>query len=192
MKDPVLLTGLVQKAQQANQDVQQYFSTLSFHQLNWRPAPLAWSIGQCLDHLVVSDLHYFPTLKQIAAGQYEMKPWEKWNPLRGMFGKMLVLSMQEQPKKKYRAPRIFLPEEQPIQPVNLLERFTKHQESLVGYLQAFHRTDLDQIQITSPASRLVTYSLRHALIVLLQHQYRHINQARRVENHADFPRPGES
>lgn len=192
MQDSVLLTGLVQKAREAGQQVQQHFNSLSFEQLNWRPAPLTWSIGQCLDHVVVSDMHYFPTLKTIAAGQYEMKRWEKWNPLRGMFGRMLVLSMQEKPKKKYRTPVIFRPDEQPLQPVNLFERFSKHQDSLIDYMQAFHRTDLDRIQITSPASGLVTYSLRHALIVLMQHQYRHINQARQVQNHPDFPRFGGS
>ena len=45
------------------------FCALSATQLNWKPHPESWSIGQCLDHLITTNNTYFPMLEQIAQGK---------------------------------------------------------------------------------------------------------------------------
>ena len=186
MKDGVFIQEMLQKAKEAREKVKAVFGTLSAAQLSWKPAEESWSIGQCLDHLIVTDCLYFPALKKATAAKFEMSFWENWSPLSGFFGRMLVSQVQELPAKKLTAPKIFLPYETKIDGV-ILERFHKHLDSLMGYIVACSSVDIDKIHITSPVSKLVTLSLRKAITLLLQHEHRHINQATRVMKAKDFP-----
>src|SRR5690348_13447814 len=43
-------------------------ATLSMEQLNWKPEPHAWSVGQCLDHLCVSNETYIPPITDALKG----------------------------------------------------------------------------------------------------------------------------
>lgn len=159
---------------------------LNPEQLNWKINPDQWSIAQCLDHLVVSDVLYFPVFKKITAGEHQMTKWEKWNPLNFFMGKMLVTGMQEQPRKKFKSPTLFLPQSTPID-AGIYERYDKHLDSLMGYIANCQPVNLDAVKITSPASPFITFSLRHAIQLLVQHQGRHINQALRLKKQRSFP-----
>src|SRR5215467_6170726 len=44
-------------------------STLSVQQLNWRPSPYEWSIGQCLHHLLMFNRLYEPAISRALDGQ---------------------------------------------------------------------------------------------------------------------------
>jgi hypothetical protein len=180
MKDPVFLDQMITRGKEAAIIVKKEFGYLGLKQLNRKPTPERWSIGQCLDHLVVSDCSYFPVLKKIAAGNYEMTTWEKWSPFNWLFGKMLVNQTQENPKNKLNAPKVFAPSSSQVD-LGILERFQKHQDTLLEYLAGCKTTDIDRVHITSPVSQLVTYSLRNAITILIQHQHRHINQAVKVK-----------
>jgi uncharacterized damage-inducible protein DinB len=186
MKDVLFIEEMLKKGKDAGEKAKNEFSGLSLQQLNWKPSPENWSIGQCLDHLVVSDCLYFPALKKIAAGSYEMTAWEKWNPLNVLFGRMLAHQLQENVKKKVKAPEVFAPEPGNIN-TGILERFQKHLDTLLEYIAACEKVDLDKTHITSPVSKFVTYSLQNAIIILIQHEHRHINQAIKIKKHKNFP-----
>ena len=186
MKDGVFIVEMLRKGYEAREKATQVFANISLQQLNWKPSEENWSIGQCLDHLIISDCLYFPVFKKIAEGKFEMKFWENWNPFNSLFGKMLVSQVQETSRKKLKAPRIFEPSHSKID-IGLLERFHKHLDSLLGYIADFSKIDVDKIHITSPISAVVTLSLRNAVTVLIQHQYRHINQASKVMQSKNFP-----
>lgn len=181
MKDSPFIDELVFKGREAGDRVKTLFTHLSLQQLNWKPEAGSWSIGQCLDHLVVSDMTYFPTLKKISAGTYKMSGWERWSPLSGLFGKILVNQIQEKVTKKLNAPRVFQPSQSQID-LGILDRFHKHLDTLLEYVEHCKKVDIDKIYITSPAFKMVTYKLRHAVQILVQHERRHINQAIRVKH----------
>lgn len=113
--------------------------------------------------------------------------WENWNPLSGLFGRMLVSQVSERPRKKLPAPRIFLPPEKTVDP-GIFERFHKHLDTLVEYMAICQRVDIDKTHIPSPVSRFVTYSLRDMFQVLVQHLHRHIHQAMALKGLKEFPR----
>ncbi|MDP4261158.1 MAG: hypothetical protein Q8941_01390 [Bacteroidota bacterium] len=60
MEDPEFIKQMTSKGKEASEKVNANFADLSFSQLNWKPAPGSWRIGQCPDHLIVSDCLYFP------------------------------------------------------------------------------------------------------------------------------------
>ncbi len=186
MKDPLFIQEMLTKGAWAGEKVKVSFSTISLEQLNWKPAEESWSIGQCLDHLVVSDCLYFPALKKIREGKHEMNFWENWNPFGGLFGKILVNQINENPRKKLKAPAIFLPSYSKID-MGILERFHKHLATLLEYTTGCQGIDIDKVHITSPFSNAVTYSLRKAITILIQHEHRHINQALKAKTAKKFP-----
>jgi hypothetical protein len=186
MKDPVFIQRIIQRINEADERVKDKFSGLTHAQLNWKPSPESWSIGQCLDHLIISDCTYFPVLRSIMNKQYEMSRWEKWSPFSGFLGKMLANQLQENAVKKLNAPRMFLPAESNIDP-GVLDRFHKHLDTLRNCITGCQHADLDKTHITSPAIKFVTFSLRNAITILAQHEHRHINQAISVKNAKQFP-----
>ena len=186
MRDGVFIQKMLQNGNDAREKAKASFNQLSLAQLDWKPAEESWSIGQCLDHLIVSDCSYFPALKRIAEGKFKMSYWERWSPFSSLFGKILTSQIQDLPKKKLKAPLIFYPSPHTIDAV-ILERFYKHFDTLLEYIVSFSKVDIDKIHITSPALKFVTYSLRRAIVLIIQHEHRHINQAIAVTQLKGFP-----
>jgi hypothetical protein len=185
MKDAVFIEKMLRRGKEADEKVKLEFAVVSIEQLNWKPAKDSWSIGQCLDHLIVSDCLYFPGLKRIAVGKYEISFWEKWNPFQVLFGRMLVIQLQEKVKKPVKTPKVFIPSSRID--AGITDRFHKHLDTLLEYIAACKTIDLDKTHITSPVSKFITYSLRNAITILIEHEHRHINQAIRVKKVKDFP-----
>jgi hypothetical protein len=187
MKDPAFINTMLQKGKEADAKVQTEFSDLPFQPLNWRPGPDQWSIAQCLDHLVVTDSTYFPALQKIAEGKYKMSAWERFSPFSGLCGRLMVNRITEQVHKKMIAPRVFQPSVSLIN-MGITERFHTHLQTLLDYIARCEKEDLDKIIITSPSLKIVTYSLRNTIKILLQHEWRHIYQALRVKMREEFPK----
>ena len=186
MKDPLFIQQILTKAKEAGEKVRTEFSALSTGQLNWKSSAESWSIAQCLDHLVVTDGLYSASLQRIAEGNYNMRSWERWSPFSGMFGKLLINRTGENPVIKMKAPKVLKPAESNIDDA-IVARFHHHHEKMLGYITAATTVDLDKIKITSPVSKLITYSLRDAITVIVYHKHRHINQAIRVKEMPGFP-----
>ena len=187
MKDEPFIQSMLQKGKQAGEKVKREFSAITLQQLNWKPDPESWSIGQCLDHLIVSDCLYFPVFKKIAENKYKMTTWQRRSPLSKMFGTLLVSQMQENVKRKVRTAKVFYPSASQVDS-GIFERFHKHLDSLLEYIDAFKDVDPDKTYITSPVSNFITYNLRDAVTLLVNHEHRHINQAIRVKSKEEFPK----
>jgi hypothetical protein len=186
MTDPSFIDKYESSMKLAAGKVREQLAGLSDTQLNWKPGPDTWSAGQCLEHLIVSNSTYFPTFEKIARGEYKMSTWERWSPLSGIWGRMLANQLQEEVKMKMKTPAVFEPTHSHLD-VSVFKRFDDHLHTFAGHLQSFRSMDLDRIVITSPAASMITYSLRHAIMILVPHLHRHINQAIRLKSATGFP-----
>jgi hypothetical protein len=186
MKDPAFIQQMFTRAREAGEKVGQEISGLGIEQINWKPAPETWSIGQCLDHLIVSDSLYFPAFDRLASGKFSMTWWQNWNPFSNLFAKMLISQTGEKVNKRLKAPRVFVPSAERAD-AGIVDRFQKHLDTLTHYVGECRNTDLDKVHITSPVSKVITYSLRSAILIIVQHEHRHVNQAIRVKHMPAFP-----
>jgi len=169
------------------QKVSQNFSLLTNEQLNWKPDVSKWSIAQCLDHLIVSNSSYFPTFDKLINKTYQLPLLQKLNPFNKVFGPIMVRHLGPQSKQKLKNPKIFTPSTSTL-PSTIIDDFSKHQEILINYFNELNFLDKDKIVITSPASSFITYSLHHAMQIITVHEQRHINQAKNVLNHPNYPK----
>jgi DinB superfamily len=182
------LPSLVREATDLGRMAEQRFGGLTAGQVNWRPSPDEWSVGQCLDHLVVATTRYFPAFREIQAGRKHATVWERLPVLPSLFGPWLIRLLSPERSARVRAPAVFRPTESRIDP-EIVRTFAATQQQLVGFMAATAPADLDRI-VTSPASRFVTYTLRDAYRIIVVHAQLHLQQARRVTEQPAFPQPG--
>lgn len=155
------------------------FSDLSLEELNWKANPDYWSIGQVIDHLITTNQQYHPIFDQVLEGSYKSRLYERLPLLPALFGKMILNSVQPQTSRKTKTVPVFEPSTSDI-PFDILVRFQSSQEVLGGYLTRLAELPLSSIIITSPASKIVIYSLSSALEIIVAHEQRHYLQAQNI------------
>jgi hypothetical protein len=161
------------------------FGGLSAEQINWRPGVGEWSVGQCFDHLIKTNQLLDPEWEKLVSGQRKNTFWENYSPLSGFFAAYLLKSLKND-KKKVKAPSEDIVPPSDI-PADIIEQFVSHQNDLIEKIRACDGMDLKAKVITSPFLKLVTYRLDDAFEILLEHEKRHIRQARRVLETEGFP-----
>ena len=161
------------------------FGQLTPAQLNWKPSAERWSVAQCFDHLLTSNKGYLPIIDSVLAGK---KPTfkERIPLLPGIWGSLLIKSLDPATVRKLKAPKKFEPAQSDIS-ATVIDDFIAQQTTIVEKMKATKHLDLEKIVITSPAVSAVTYSLMDAYRVIAVHEARHFQQARRVTEEAAFP-----
>lgn len=167
------------------------FGTLTPEQLNWKPALGSWSVAQCFDHLIITQTYYFPLLDRLTGGAYAPTAWERFSPFSGLFGRMLIRALDPDNTRKTKTVARSEPSQSDLDR-DIIQRFAEHQDELVARVEKLPvGLRLGKVIVTSPLSKLVTYSLDDCLAILVVHGQRHFRQAERVTTTAGFPVLGE-
>ena len=165
----------------------QELSGLHSEQLNWKPNPTSWSVGQCVDHVITSNRLYFDMFESLLDGTKPFNIWEKIPFLPALFGKLIIDSTKPISDKKHKTVPVFEPSKSQI-PGNILDIFLETQKELIKFIRRSDTIDHKKTIVTSPASKFITYSLRDVCIILSGHEERHLNQARNVMETEGFPK----
>jgi len=157
---------------------------LTDEQLVWKPEPGVWNVLECIEHLIVVDGLYFPRIEAaLAAAQGGGKD----APFRpSFFGKTFLRYVSPDSKRKIKTFRLFEPPPA-LTDVSVPARFIAQQAVLTALIQRADGADLNDNTFSSPVSRLIRFSLGEGLTLLVLHQQRHLQQARRLTQHPGFP-----
>jgi hypothetical protein len=155
---------------------------LSSEQLNWRPDPSAWSVGQCLDHLCVTNDVYLPVISSALSGQPESPVPE----IRlGWFGRWFIgkyiepspqTSAARAPKKIVPAQRVEL---------SVLDRFLAGNQAVRELVRRAGGHDVNRIRFQNPFIPIIRFTVGTGLEIVSRHQRRHLIQAGRVKQALD-------
>lgn len=178
--------SLINDVRTIGDDARASFGKLSAEQLNWKPAADRWSVAQCLDHLINSNNGYFPIIESVRSGQRKTSFLERLPVLPGLAGGLLIKSLDPASARKIKAPKKFEPAQSNISPT-IVNDFVDQQSKVIEAMNATRHLDLKKIVITSPALSIVTYSLMDAYRVIVVHEQRHLQQAKRVTDEPGFP-----
>jgi DinB superfamily len=162
------------------------FGQLSAEQVNWKPSEGEWSIGQCFDHLVISNRPFLSIMGEIREGQGRPRLWERLPLLPRFFGKLLIRTLRADSGRKVKARPAFYPSTSHIT-AEIITSFIEQQERLLNLMEATRGLNLDGITITSPVVRFITYSVMDAYRIIVVHEQNHFVQARRVMELSGFP-----
>jgi hypothetical protein len=180
------LGGMLDELRAVAGEAREVFGRLSEAQLNWKPSAEQCSVGQCFDHLIVTNRCFFRDMERVAAGEYRSSLWGRVSPLSGFFGRFILKALDPEKGRKTKAPRVFEPAASDVA-ADVIERFAAHQEELSGHMRATSGRDLRGLKVTSPVSPVATYSLLDAYRIVVAHERKHFEQARRVTRAEGFP-----
>ena len=180
------LDSLINQADTIAGDADKVFGGLSKEQLNWKPGAERWSVAQCFDHLITTNSGYLPIIDDVLKGQKKSSVWQKLPFFPGIWGKLLIKSLDPAQTRKIKAPKRFQPAQSDVSG-SIIHDFAAQQRQLIEKMKATENLDLERIVITSPAASLVTYSLMDAYRIIVVHERRHFQQAQRVTEETGFP-----
>lgn len=179
------MNELISELQKISADAQTAFGDFTPERINWKSAAESWSVGQCFEHLIKTNELFYDDLDEIADGKHKHSLLESFSPLSGIFGKLLIGSLQKD-ERKFKVPTQKIAPPSEIDP-NIVEIFAAHQSELIGKIKLIETADLNKIKVTSPFMKLITYKLTDGLQVIVEHEKRHLRQAARVTKETGFP-----
>ena len=180
------LPAVLAQASLVADETKRVFGRLSGEQLNWKPSEGEWSIGQCFDHLIISNRPYVLIFEKVLAGRRRRRLWERMPLLSRFFGTLLINTLRPDSGRRAKARPAFYPSSSHIAPA-IIGVFLEQQARLLRLMDASRTLDLDGITITSPVLRFVTYSLMDACRIIVVHEQNHFVQATRVMESHGFP-----
>jgi len=152
-------------------------NTLTPPQLNWKPSPAAWSVGQCLEHLSLANEVYLRAMSPALEGQRrgvvsEITP--------GWFGRYFIRHYIEPSAKtrRGRAPKKIRPGTDV--PASVLERFLRSNQALRAFVDRARHYDVNRIRFKNPFFGVIRFTLGTGLEVTSRHERRHLLQAERI------------
>lgn len=160
------------------------FSHLSENQLNWKPNPDSWSVGECISHLVTTNKLYINKIEKILASVSFSE--EKEFPYKqSLFGKFIAKGVDPANVRKTKTFKVFYPLTSNIQK-NVIDEYAESSKKFIDLTQKMLSLDLKKYKLSSPANKWIKLNLGDPLIIIPLHDERHLNQAERVMNHKDF------
>ncbi len=175
------IDNFIANAKIINDEVRETFGKLSAEQLNWKPNESEWSVGQGFDHLITTNNLYFENIQKVADGIH-VNNWFSAIPfVPKLIGTMLKKAVSPDSPRKIKTFSMFEPTSSDISET-IIEDFGENQERLISLMEATIDLNLKKIKIPEPISIAVNVSLIDAFEILVIHEKRHFNQAKRVLN----------
>jgi hypothetical protein len=115
--------------------------------------------------------------------------WQRLPLLPGIFGSIMIKSLMPGGTRKFTAPETAQPAASDID-ARIVQRFVEYQREAAARVRTLQGRDVDRTIMVSPFVSFITYSVLDGLRIIVTHQRRHFEQARRVTEEPAFPRAG--
>lgn len=180
------LARLAAEVVQITAETQALCAGLSPSQLAWRPAPNRWGVADCFIHLTQAAEVFHPRFvsaveRTLAAGARSRGPWKgSWTGrlFRAISGSKVRIPVPAPPALRVVSEA----------PPDAHRRFLAREAELLEILNRADGLDLGFATTGSPLSRRLRLPLGDGLALVVDHARRHLEQARRVTQAAEFPR----
>lgn len=151
---------------------------LSVEQLNWKPRPESWSVGQCLEHLCLATEAYMPPIARALAHR-PRSPVEEIRP--GWFGRWFIRTyIAPSPHSRTApAPRAIRPGLGVVEP-SVLDRFLAANRDARALIERAAPHDVNRIRFANPFISVIRFTVGTGFEIIAKHEDRHLLQAERV------------
>ena len=161
------------------------FSSLSEKQLNWKPGPDSWSVGECISHLIKSNALYLSKIESILTSNSSGPP-KDFSYKQSFVGKMIAKGVDPANVRKSKTFKVFLPDASDIQK-SIIVDYATSSNKFIGLADKLRHLDLTKIELSSPVNKILRMNLGDPLIIIPKHDERHLDQAERVMSQKEFP-----
>ena len=155
-------------------------------QLNWKPNRTAWSVGQCLEHLCLSNEVYVGPMR-------EALPIDPTGPVAaitpGWFARWFIRRYIEPAtqNKPGRSPRKVSPVASAVD-LSIAARFSASNNAMRAVMTRARDIDVNRVRFRNPFVPVIRFTIGTGLLIIARHNHRHLGQAERVTQLPEFPR----
>ena len=161
---------------------------LDDERFNWRPADGVWSMAQCLAHLNVVNRTDVAMLREVVAEGWRRRRTGDGPYRYGFLSRYFIASMEPPPRRRFRAPRMYVPGEQSALQ-STLDEYESISSRLLEIMESANGLDLARVRTPMPAVRWLSMPLGARLALINAHDRRHLWQAAQVRRHPGFSPP---
>ena len=159
---------------------QQRFRPLSAEELNRRPGPSRWSVGQCLEHLNIVGGYYLPSI----AARIKRAQARGSSPAsvakQGYVGRRFIAAMRAPASEKaYVTPQRYAPTGTRL-PRTVAEVFSRQIDELLRLVLLARQVNANAVRIPNAIFPLLLFRLTDQLEFMVTHIQRHVMQAEAV------------
>lgn len=160
-------------------------SRLAPEQLNWKLDARTWSVGQCLEHLCLSNEVYVAPMQKAlanaprgAAGAITPGWFARW------FIRTYIDPATQ--KKRARAPRKASPVSSRVDR-SIAKRFIASNDAMRAVMALAREIDVNNVRFRNPYVPVIRFTIGTGLLIVARHNHRHLGQAERVTQLPQFP-----
>jgi len=182
---PAWSVRLIGELDVADQRAKELSAGLTTEQLNWQPSQGAWSIGQCLEHLCITNEAYVPAMSETLVGKPVFPVQEIEH---GWFARWFIRSFVEpSAQTKYvSAPKKIVPAARVE--ISVVDRFLHSSDTARELVHRAGDYDVNRIRFQNPLVPLLRFTVGTGLQIVSSHDRRHLLQAERVKQSSGFSR----
>lgn len=179
---PGWILRLIAEFDAADQKARELATGINPEQLNWQPEPTAWSVGQCLEHLCITNDLYLLAI----SSALESKPRSVTQEITlGRFSRWFINNYSEPSSSKHtRAPKKVVPHPR-VEP-SVLDRFFRSNQAARELVRRAGAYDVNRIRFRSPLLPLLRFTVGTGLEIVSSHENRHLLQGQRVKQSPGF------
>ncbi len=172
-------------------NVKKYVGKLSETQLTWRPNPGVWSVSEVLAHLNEYANFYHPTIQRRIDTTRFTSTKEAFvsSPLGRSAWKSMKLGNAKNVKRKFKAPKDYNPTyDAQLVTGDEFPTFLKSQEVLLSLFEKAQTVNMRRVKVPISISKIVRLRLGDALLFVVYHNQRHVQQIINLVTHKNFPK----
>ena len=166
------MSEIISELETISADTQTTFGNLSVEQINWKPSEKVWSVGQCFEHLIVTNNLYFPNIQKVIDGKHRNNFFSKIPFATDLIAVLMRNSLNPEQKRKMKTFKIFEPAASDVSET-IIADFTKNQQKLIEVAKAVKDFDIHKIKISEPIGAALNLRLDDAFEILAMHEKRH-------------------
>jgi uncharacterized damage-inducible protein DinB len=177
---------------QNNLDVlKKKFMHLSNEQKNWKPSEYAWNVQEIFAHLnQYATFYHDAFLNRINKTRFkEPKELYQSSPLGRSAWNSMKLGNAKNVKRKFKAARNYNPTfEASLVHENDIQLFENGQKDLLEIIDKANNVNIRKVKVPISMSKIIKLRLGDALLFVVYHNERHVQQALNVLSHQNFPK----
>jgi hypothetical protein len=179
------LAEVSSEMQNLARDARATFGVLTVRQLNWRPDERRWSVAQCFEHLLTANRLMLRAAREALANP-PRTVWQRLPVLPGLFGRVMIRSLTPTATRKLAAPAKARPTTSDLS-AGIIDSFVGQHREAAEWAQTVDEHQAARAIMISPFVRFITYSVLDGCRLVVAHDRRHFEQARRVTLSPGFP-----
>lgn len=165
-------------------------TSFSANQLNWKPRQDVWNIKEIIAHLLeFANFYNSAFSKKIDTTIYQ-EPKETFvsSPLGKSMWKSMKLGNAKNIKRKIKSPKLYNPLIVPsIVTENVITDFLDSQRDLLGIIERAKTINVRKAKIRLATSNVIKFRIGDALLYVIYHNERHIQQVINLTTNSQFP-----